>query len=45
MLLVPAAHLQRPRWDVAETDSGLWVMHEPEPHIWFAAVRGCWCCV
>ena len=30
--------LQRPRWDVAETDSGLWVMHEPEPHIWFAAV-------
>ncbi|PRW57442.1 Transmembrane 9 superfamily member 4 isoform B [Chlorella sorokiniana] len=28
----------RPRWDVAETDSGLWVMHEPEPHIWFAAL-------
>lgn len=30
--------LQRPRWDVAETDSGTWVMHEPEPHLWFAAV-------
>ncbi|KAI3438251.1 hypothetical protein D9Q98_000687 [Chlorella vulgaris] len=28
-------HLQ---WDVAETDSGTWVMHEAEPHLWFAAL-------
>jgi hypothetical protein len=30
---------QRLGWDVAETDRGLWVMQEAEPHIWFAAVR------
>ncbi|KAL4452400.1 hypothetical protein ABPG75_008062 [Micractinium tetrahymenae] len=29
---------QRPRFDCAETDSGTWVLHEAEPHIWFAAL-------